>query len=236
MTHSIPAQSTHTNADNAPVSFKIQAGSPKPDISNSGNQLTKMIVKVADYRREYDRMFTLVNDSYHACVGKQELVFFKESLINRFSRLSIIDCKRASAYDKKQYQAAVVAAKKCLLKVDNCIEDICDVDDICGVDDFNYSEYDWRAEGWGRIMKNTQKLQCLVDDVLDNAITENYQASFILIKETLSEYDKEIDFELFYFTHKKLDAENFINCLTREVGNIKFKDWLNKRVEQVFAD
>ena len=35
MTHSIPAQSTHTNADNAPISFKTQAGSPKPDISKS---------------------------------------------------------------------------------------------------------------------------------------------------------------------------------------------------------
>ena len=41
MTHSITAQSTHTNTDNSPISFKTQAGSPKPDISASKKKKAK---------------------------------------------------------------------------------------------------------------------------------------------------------------------------------------------------
>ena len=54
MTHSITAQSTHTNADTSPIRFKTQAGSPKPDISKSKKSTREMIQILKEVDQDYE--------------------------------------------------------------------------------------------------------------------------------------------------------------------------------------
>ena len=47
MTHSTPAQTTHTTAHQSPVSIKNKAGSPKPDMSQKTVKEVIKAVKLA---------------------------------------------------------------------------------------------------------------------------------------------------------------------------------------------
>ena len=95
MTHSITAQSTHTNTDNSPISFKTQAGSPKPDILKRKKEKTFM----QSYREYYQLMLMgtfgetrpTLSSVMRSRYGKQrakQLALYSE-LIHRFPKFNV---------------------------------------------------------------------------------------------------------------------------------------------------
>ena len=83
---------------------------------------------MSDFRNAYDRIFRLVNADYHACVSHHERLSFAKILSHQLSKILVIECKRANAYDKEQYERAINAAKACLLKIENLPSEVLEKD------------------------------------------------------------------------------------------------------------
>lgn len=83
-----------------------------------------VIVRVAVFRQETDRLYGLVNRDYHACKGVVEVENWKRMTIRVLSEVEGLLCNRASPYDVEQHEKAVEAAKARLELVDHRIEEL----------------------------------------------------------------------------------------------------------------
>lgn len=63
-------------------------------------------VLVAEYRNATDRMFTLANAHFCACVGDGERRSWRGSAQRHLAELENLDCKRASERDRRCFSHA----------------------------------------------------------------------------------------------------------------------------------
>lgn len=63
-------------------------------------------VLVAEYRNATDRLFTLANAHFCACVGNDERRSWQGSAQRHLAELEHLDCKRANEYDRRCFSRA----------------------------------------------------------------------------------------------------------------------------------
>ncbi len=68
-------------------------------------------VLVAEYRNATDRMFTLANAHFCACVGDDERSSWRSNALRHLTELEDLSCKRANERDRRCYNHA-----SCLLR------------------------------------------------------------------------------------------------------------------------
>jgi hypothetical protein len=75
-------------------------------------------VKVARFRDETDHLFRLANVDYHACVSVHEVENWKTTAARVLAETEGLECSRANAYDREQFDKALGAIKARLAEAD----------------------------------------------------------------------------------------------------------------------
>lgn len=69
------------------------------------------LVPVAKFRNHYDHLFRIANVDYHACANQRERIYWRLVAIRVLAEVELLDCKRATDYDRTQFRQAIEAVK-----------------------------------------------------------------------------------------------------------------------------
>jgi len=75
-------------------------------------------VNVSTFRTSTDRLFTIANIDYNACVDNKDMLELKNWIARAVTSLGVVElmeCKRANQYDIEQYNKSITAIKEKIL-------------------------------------------------------------------------------------------------------------------------